>query len=52
MAAHLVVMCVETYDTNTDQKVIAGYFINTETCIGDCAQQVQVNPGMENGHGM
>lgn len=37
-----VVMWTEIYDTNSDQKVIACYLMDTETRIGGCAQPVQV----------
>ncbi|RXN12120.1 hypothetical protein ROHU_010306 [Labeo rohita] len=44
------VLWMEAYNTNSDPKVIADYYISTVTRIGGCPERLRADPGTENGH--
>ncbi len=44
------VLWMEAYNTNSDPKVIADYYISTVTRIGGCPERLRADLGTENGH--
>ena len=44
------IMWLSVYTTNSDPRVIAGYFIETAERIGGCPRRIRSDLGTENGH--